>query len=152
VSKATPGEEWIVEQVDSKATASKVRDGVAKGNLYASYELIKYVIFAEGVGDLGDIRKLVSSSNDLLGLEREDFEEDVKKIMEGIKSSQGSDMLQIRLVLFSFSLLPSLPQAGYTVVVDFFSVDITKPMRLDSSQIWPKCQHVTYLIYNLSCK
>jgi len=87
VSKATPGEEWIVEQVDSKATASKVRDEIAKGNLYASYELIKYVMFAEGVGDLGDIRKLVSS-NDLLGLEREDFEDDVKKIVEGIKSSQ----------------------------------------------------------------
>jgi len=45
-------------------------------------------MFAEGFGDLGDIRKLVSSSNDLLGLGREDFEEDVKKIVEGIKSSQ----------------------------------------------------------------
>ena len=51
--------------------------------LYAGYELIKYAMFAEGVGDLGDIRKLVSSNDVLLGLEREDFEEDVKKIMEG---------------------------------------------------------------------
>jgi len=86
VSKATPGEEWIVEQVDSKATASRVRDEVAKGNLYAGYELIKYVMFAEGVGDLSDLRKVVA--NDLLGLEREDLEVDVKKIVEGIKSSQ----------------------------------------------------------------
>jgi len=86
VSKATPGEECIVEQVDSKATASKVRDEVAKGNLYAGYELIKYVMFAEGIGDLSDLRKVVA--NDLLGLEREDLEVDVKKIVEGLKSSQ----------------------------------------------------------------
>jgi hypothetical protein len=85
VRKATPGEEWTVEQVDSKATAAKARDEFAKGNFYAQYDLIKYITFAEGLGNLGDFRKVVS--NDLLGLEKEDLDADVKKVVEEVKSS-----------------------------------------------------------------
>jgi len=86
VRKATPGEKWIVEHVDSKAAAAKAKDEFAKGNIYAAFELIKYVTFAEGLGDLGDFRKVVS--NDLLGLEKEDLDADVKRIVAGSKSSQ----------------------------------------------------------------
>jgi hypothetical protein len=86
VRKATPGGEWTVEHVNSKAAAAEAKDEVEKGNFYAGYELIKYVTFAEGAGDLGDFRKVVS--NDLLGLEVEDLEADVTKAVEGIKISQ----------------------------------------------------------------
>jgi len=85
VRKATPGEEWTVEHVDSKATAAKARDEFAKGNFYAAFDLIKYITFAEGLGDLGDFRKVVS--NDLLGLEKEDLDADVKRVIEEVKSS-----------------------------------------------------------------
>jgi len=86
VRKATAGVEWLVEYVNSKAAAAKAKEELAKGNSADAVSvLIKYVTFAEGVGDLGDFRKVVS--NDLLGLEREDFEADVKKVVERIKSS-----------------------------------------------------------------
>jgi len=86
VRKATPGEAWTIEHLDSKVAAAEAREKIAKGNFYAWYELIKYTTFAEGLGDLGDFRKVVG--NDLLGLEREDLEADVKKIVEGIRSSK----------------------------------------------------------------
>jgi len=85
VRKATPGEEWAVEHVDSKTAAAKAKDDLAKGNVYAGYELIKYGTFAEGLGDFGDFRRVVS--NDLLGLEKEDLDADVKKVVEEVKSS-----------------------------------------------------------------
>lgn len=86
VRKATPGEEWTVEHVDSKAVAAKAKEEVAKGNIYGAYDLIKYVTLAEGLGNVGDFSKDVS--NDLLGLEEEDLDADVKSIVEGIKKSQ----------------------------------------------------------------
>ena len=61
--------EWTVEYVDSKAAAAIAK--VANGNINAGYEPIKYVTFAEGAGDLGDFRKVVS--NNLLGLAEEDL-------------------------------------------------------------------------------
>jgi hypothetical protein len=36
--------------VSSKAAVAKAKDEVAKGNIYAGYELIKYITFAEGAG------------------------------------------------------------------------------------------------------
>lgn len=78
--------EWTVEHVNSKAAAARAKDEVAKGNTFAGYELIKYITFAEGVGELGDFRKVVS--NDFLGLEKEDLDSDVMKAVEGIKISQ----------------------------------------------------------------
>ena len=86
VRKATPGEEWTVERLDSQVVAAEAREKIAKGDFYGWYDLIKYASVAEGLGDLGDFRKVVS--NDLLGLEREDLEADVKKIVEGIRSSK----------------------------------------------------------------
>jgi len=86
VRKATVGEDWSVEHVDSNAAAATARDEIAKGNLYGGYKLIQYITFAEGLGDLGDLRKVVS--NDLLGLEKEDLDADVKKAVEEFKSSQ----------------------------------------------------------------
>ena len=91
VRKATPGEAWTAEHVDSKVAAAEAREKIAKGNLFAWYELVKYVTFGEGLGDLGDFRKVVS--NDLLGLEREDLDADVKKIVEGIRSSKRLNIL-----------------------------------------------------------
>lgn len=85
VRKATPGEEWIVEHVDSKAAASEGRDKLAKGDFHGIFDLLKYVVFAEGSGDLGDFSRVVS--NELLGLEEEDLDADVKTIVEGIKSA-----------------------------------------------------------------
>jgi hypothetical protein len=83
VRKATPGEEWSVEHLDSKTELAKAKNEISKGNFHAGHELIKYVVFAEG---LGDFRKV--ASNDLLGLEKEDLDADVKKVvLEEVKCS-----------------------------------------------------------------
>ena len=84
--RATPGEVWTVDHLESHVVAAKARDEIAKGNTYAGFELIKYITFAEGLGALGDFRKVVS--NDLLGLEKEDLEANVKQIVDGIKRSK----------------------------------------------------------------
>jgi len=84
------GEEWNVKHVNSKAAVAKViEDEVAKGDMMislpAGMNSSRYVTFAEGAGDLGDFRKVVS--NDFLGLEEEYLEADVKKALEGMKTS-----------------------------------------------------------------
>jgi len=67
--------------------ATKALQEVAGGNVYAGVDLIKYISFAKDLGDLGDYRK-IGLSNDLLGLEKEDLDADVKKIVQGIESKK----------------------------------------------------------------
>jgi len=86
VKKAAPGE-WTVEQLNSKDVATKALQEVAGGNIYGGIDLIKYISFAKDLGDLGDYRK-IGLSNDLLGLEKEDLDADVKKIVQGIESKK----------------------------------------------------------------
>ena len=86
MKKAGPGE-WTVEELDSKDVATKALQDVASGNIYAGLELVKYISFAKDFGDLGDYRK-IGLSNDLLGLEKEDLDADVKTIVQGIESKK----------------------------------------------------------------
>ncbi len=84
MKKAGPGE-WTIEELNSKEVATKAQKEVARGNFYGGYDLIKYISFAKDFGDLGDYRK-IGLSNDLLGLEKEDLDAGVKKIVQGIES------------------------------------------------------------------
>jgi len=74
-----------VAQLDSKELFARVSGDAAKGDIQAQFELLRYIAFGQGIGNLSDYSHLVS--DDLLGLERVSFEEDVKRIVEGIKKA-----------------------------------------------------------------
>jgi len=86
LKKAVPGE-WTVEDVKSKEVATKALQEFASGNVYAGYDLIKYISFAKDLGNIGDFRK-IGLINDLLGLEKEDLDADVKKVVQGMESKK----------------------------------------------------------------
>ena len=79
---------WTVEELNSKDVATKALQEVASGNFYAGVELIKYISFAKNFGALGDYRK-IGLGNDLLGLEKEDLDAVVKKIVREIEHERS---------------------------------------------------------------
>ncbi|KAF9533154.1 hypothetical protein CPB83DRAFT_880295 [Crepidotus variabilis] len=74
VKKATPGQEWTIEEVDSEATLKKASEEFMAGNIFASYDLIKYITF----GKKGLCAHNTKLSNELLGLKKEDLALDVR--------------------------------------------------------------------------
>ncbi|KAF9533157.1 hypothetical protein CPB83DRAFT_942539 [Crepidotus variabilis] len=74
VKKATPGQEWTIEEVDSEATLKKASEEFKAGNHFAAYDLLKVITF--GKRQLGAYDNRLS--NELLGLEKEDLVSDIK--------------------------------------------------------------------------
>lgn len=72
--KAT-GSQWTVEKVDSEEAGRKATEGFKNGDYSTIPDLIRTVFLASS--ELGNWEK-IGLSNDVLGLQKEDLEADVK--------------------------------------------------------------------------
>ncbi len=85
VADGTGEDTWTVENVDSEETTRKAQSALAGGDFSGAYDLVRAVAF--GKNALGDHSKLVS--NELLGLEKENFEVEVNRAVKEILSAKA---------------------------------------------------------------
>jgi hypothetical protein len=76
---------WTVENVDSEEVTRQVHSALAGGDFSGAYDLVRAVAF--GKNALGDYSKLIS--NELLGLEKENFEVEVNRVVKEILSAKA---------------------------------------------------------------
>ncbi len=76
---------WTIENVDSEEAARKAHSALAVGDFSRLFDLFRTINY--GKLGLNNLSKL--GSNELLGLEKENFEEGVKTVVQEILSAKA---------------------------------------------------------------